>query len=164
MCDSRQASILGRLLEKRITVRLQQHTPLELMEEVLLTQAYGDCCFGIDHFLRVGTRQIHVQEKWESHAPKLRDIRHFIVASTALAAKLPTVEPPLRIYLSRRAITASESLFALQASSTESIADFDNIDAAVEALYARVCTHFNWTQILLTPELSAAMALSLIHI
>ncbi len=128
------------------------------MEEVLLTQAYGDCCFGIDHFIRVGTRQIHVQEKWEAHAPKLRDIRHFVVASQALVAKLPAVESPLRIYLSRRPITAPESMFALQASNTESIADFDSIDAAVEALYARVCAHFNWTPKSLTPELSAAMA------
>jgi hypothetical protein len=128
------------------------------MEEVLLTQAYGDCCFGIDHFIRSGTRQIHVQEKWESHAPKLRDIRHFIVASTALAAKLPATEPPLRLYLSRRPITASESLFALQASGTESVADFDDLDAAVEALYARVCAHFGWTPKPLTPELAAAMA------
>lgn len=157
MSESRQASILGRLLEKRITVRLNQHT-CELMEEILLTQAYGDCCFGIDHFIRSGTKQIHVQEKWESHAPKLRDIRHFIVASQALSAKLPATEPPLRIYLSRRPITASESLFALQASCTESIADFDSLDAAVEALYARVCAHFSWTPKPLTPELAAAMA------
>jgi hypothetical protein len=152
------ASILGRLLEKRITVRLQQHQPLELMEEVLLTQAYGNCCFGIDHFLRVGTQQIHVQEKWEAAAPKLRDIRHFVVASQALVAKLPAVEPPLRIFLSRKPITAPESLFALQASGTESIADFDSLDAAVEALYARVCTHFNWDPLPLTPELAATMS------
>ena len=108
------------------------------MEEILLTQAYGNCCFGIDHFIRVGAKQIHVQEKWEAHAPKLRDIRHFVVASQALAAKLPAVEVPLRIYLSRRPINAPESLFAFQASNTESISDFDSIDAAVEALYARV--------------------------
>ena len=156
--NSHQASLLGRLLEKRITVRLKQHEPLELMEEGLLVQAYGDCCFGVDHFLRVGTKQVHVQEKWESHAPKLRDIRHFIVASGALAAKLPAVEPPLRIYLSRRPVSAPESLFALQASGTESIADFDSIDAAVEALYSRVCAHFSWQPKPLTPELAAAMA------
>jgi hypothetical protein len=128
------------------------------MEEILLTQAYGDCCFGIDHFLRVGTKQIHVQEKWEAAAPKLRDIRHFVVASQALVAKLPVIESPLRIFLSRKPITAPESLFALQASGTESIADFDSIDAAVEALYARVCAHFNWQPLLLTPELAASMA------
>lgn len=128
------------------------------MEETLLTQAYGDCCFGIDHFIRVGTKQVHVQEKWESHAPKLRDIRHFVVASQALTAKLPAVEPPLRVYLSRKPITAPESVFALQASGTESIADFDSIDAAVEALYARLCAHFAWEPKPLTPELAAAMA------
>jgi hypothetical protein len=128
------------------------------MEEILLTQAYGNCCFGVDHFIRMGAKQIHVQEKWEAHAPKLRDIRHFVVASQALVAKLPAVEPPLRIYLSRRPITAPESLFAFQASNTESISDFDSIDAAVEALYARVCSHFNWEPKPLTPELSAAMA------
>lgn len=155
---SHQASILGRLLEKRITVRLQQHQPLELMEETLLVQAYGDCCFGIDHFLRVGTKQIHLQEKWETHAPKLRDIRHFVVASAALSAKLPATEPPLRIYLSRRPVTAPESLFTLQASGTESIADFEDLDSAVEALYTRVCAHFNWEPKPLTPELAAAMA------
>ncbi len=155
---SHQASILGRLLEKRITVRLQQHQPLELMEETLLVQAYGDCCFGVDHFLRVGTKQIHVQEKWEAHAPKLRDIRHFVVASAALAAKLPATDPPLRIYLSRRPVTAPESLFTLQASGTESIADFEDLDSAVEALYARVCAHFNWTAKPMTAELAAAMA------
>ena len=152
------ASVLGRLLEKRITVRLSKHQPLELMEEILLVQAYGNCCFGIDHFLRVGTKQIHIQEKWESHAPKLRDIRHFVVASQALVAKLPVTEVPLRIFLSRKPITAPESLFALQASNTESIADFDSIDAAVEGLYARVCAHFNWTPLPLTPELAAEMS------
>jgi hypothetical protein len=152
------ASILGRLLEKRITVRLQKHQPLELMEETLLVQAYGDCCFGIDHFLRVGSKQIHIQEKWESHAPKLRDIRHFVVASQALVAKLPVTDPPLRIFLSRKPITAPESKFALQASGTESIADFDSIDAAVEALYARICAHFNWVPMPLTAELAAEMA------
>lgn len=155
---SHQASILGRLLEKRITVRLQQHQPLELMEEILLVQAYGDCCFGIDHFLRVGSKQIHVQEKWEAHAPKLRDIRHFVVASAALSAKLPATDPPLRIYLSRRPVTAPESLFTLQASGTESIADFEDLDSAVEALYARICSHFSWTPKPLTPELAAAMS------
>jgi hypothetical protein len=152
------ASILGRLLEKRISVRLKAHQPLELMEEVLLTQAYGNCCFGIDHFMRVGTKQIHVQEKWEAAGPKLRDIRHFVVASQALVAKLPATDPPLRLFLSKKPITAPESLFALQASGTESIADFDSIDAAVEALYARVCAHFNWTPFPLTPELAAEMA------
>ena len=155
---SHQASILGRLLEKRITVRLQQHQPLELMEEILLVQAYGDCCFGVDHFLRVGTKQIHVQEKWEAHAPKLRDIRHFVVASAALQAKLPATDPPLRIYLSRRPVTALESLFPLQASGTESIANFEDLDSAVEALYARICAHFCWEPRPLTPELAAAMA------
>ena len=79
------ASQLGRLLEHRITGRFKPHKDqIEIIEETNLTQAYGACCFGIDHFIRYGTKQVHVQEKWESSSPKLRDLRHFVVASNAL--------------------------------------------------------------------------------
>lgn len=153
------ASALGRLLERRISARFQPHCPpVECLEETVLTQAYGDCCFGIDHFFRLGTKQVHVQEKWESAAPKLRDLRHFVVASTALMAKLPVCEPPLRIFLSRRPITAPESLFVLQASCTESLADFGDIDLATEALYTRVCAHFGLEPIPMTAELAQQLA------
>ena len=153
------ASALGRLLERRISARFQPHCPpVECLEETVLTQAYGDCCFGIDHFFRLGTKQVHVQEKWESAAPKLRDLRHFVVASTALTAKLPVCEPPLRIFLSRRPITAPESLFVLQASCTESLADFGDIDSATEALYTRVCTHFGLDPLPMTAELAQQLA------
>lgn len=148
------ASKLGRLLENRITTRFAVHEgSVEIVEEVTLCQAYGDCCFGIDHFIRFGTKQVHIQEKWESHSPKLRDIRHFIVASNALAAKLPTMEAPLRIYLSRRPVVAPESLFALQASGSETLSNYIDIEIATEELYNRVCRHFGLAPKALTPEL-----------
>lgn len=156
---AQKASVLGRLLERRISARFGPHCPpLECLEETVLTQAYGDCCFGIDHFFRFGTKQVHVQEKWESAAPKLRDLRHFVVASTALTTKLPVCEPPLRVFLSRRPITAPESLFVLQASCTESLADFGDIDSATEALYSRVCAHFGLEPVPMTAELAQQLA------
>ena len=58
------ASQLGRLLEHRITGRFKPHKDIiEIIEETNLTQAYGACCFGIDHFIRNGAKQVHVQEK-----------------------------------------------------------------------------------------------------
>lgn len=152
------ASKLGRLLENRIKTRFAVHNDIEIIEEITLCQAYGDCCFGIDHFIRYGSRQVHVQEKWESHAPKLRDIRHFIVASNALTAKLPTLGIPLRIYLSRRPITAPESLFALQASGSETLSNYTDIEIATEELYKRVCRHFSLEPKPLTPELIESLA------
>lgn len=138
-----QASRLGRLLEKRIQTRFKVHgDSIELLDENTLVQAYGDCCFGIDHYFRLGSKQVHVQDKWESHAPKLRDLRHFVVASNSLTAKVPLLDAPLRIFLSRRRITAPESLFVLQASHTESLSEFTDIEAATEALYQRICQHF----------------------
>jgi len=154
MAAAADASRLGRLLEKRIQTRFKVHGPtIELLDETTLVQAYGDCCFGIDHFFRFGSKQIHVQDKWETHAPKLRDLRHFVVASNALTAKLPLLEPPLRIFLSRRRITAPESLFVLQASHTESLSEFTDIETATESLYERVCQHFHIEMKPLTPEL-----------
>jgi len=149
-----QASRLGRLLEKRIETRFKVHGgSIELLDENTLVQAYGDCCFGIDHYFRFGSKQIHVQDKWESHAPKLRDLRHFVVASNSLTAKVPLLDAPLRIFLSRRRITAPESLFVLQASHTESLSEFTDIEVATESLYKRVCQHFGIEQKPLTPQL-----------
>jgi hypothetical protein len=137
------ASQLGRLLERRITGRFAPYKDrIEIIEETQLTQAYGACCFGIDHFIRFGTKQIHVQEKWEATAPKLRDLRHFVVASNALQGKLPLLEQPLRIFLSKRRINAPESLFVLEASKTENLSEFDNIEVAAEELYKYCCRHF----------------------
>ncbi len=149
------ASALGRLLERRIELRFKVHaeSTVEIINENTLVQAYGSCCFGIDHFFRCGSKQVHVQEKWESHAPKLRDLRHFVVASQALQTKLPLLETPLRIFFSRRRIDAPESLFVLQASATESIADFNNIETAIESLYNRICLHFNLQPLPMTSEL-----------
>ncbi len=153
MTDSAAASKLGRLLENRITTRFAVHDNIEIIEETTLCQAYGDCCFGIDHFIRFGSKQVHIQEKWESHSPRLRDIRHFIVASNSLAAKLHAMEPPLRIYLSRRPVIAPESLFALQASGSETLSNYTDIEIATEELYNRVCRHFGLAAKPLTPEL-----------
>ena len=152
------ASKLGRLLENRIKTRFAVHTDIEIIEETTLCQAYGNCCFGIDHFIRYGSRQVHIQEKWESHAPKLRDIRHFIVASNALTGKLPLLEVPLRIYLSRRPVNAPESLFALQASGSESLSNYTDIEIATEELYKRVCRHFCLEPKPLTPDLIESLA------
>lgn len=149
------ASALGRLLERRIELRFKVHPPtvIEIINENTLVQAYGSCCFGIDHFFRCGNKQVHVQEKWESHAPKLRDLRHFVVASQALQAKLPLLEAPLKIFFSRRRIDAPESLFVLQASGTESISNFTEIETAIDTLYDRVCLYFNLHPIPMTAEL-----------
>ncbi len=152
------ASQLGRLLEHRITGRFAPYKDrIEIIEETSLTQAYGTCCFGIDHFIRFGTKQIHVQEKWEATAPKLRDLRHFVVASNALQDKLPLLEQPLRIFLSKRRINAPESLFVLEASKTENLAEFDNIEAAAEELFQRCCRHFGLEPLSLSPEDVAAL-------
>lgn len=158
--ESTTASKLGQLLERRIELRFKVHPPssIEIINENTLVQAYGACCFGIDHFFRLGSKQVHVQEKWESHAPKLRDLRHFVVASKALQEKLPLLETPLRIFLSRRRIDAPESLFVLQASSTESLANFTDIDLAIEALYNRVCLHFCLQPVPMTAELLQEVA------
>lgn len=158
---STTASKLGQLLERRIELRFKVHPPstIEIINENTLVQAYGACCFGIDHFFRFGNKQVHVQDKWESHAPKLRDLRHFVVASKALQDKLPLLETPLRIFLSRRRIDAPESLFVLQASSTESLANFTDIDLAIEALYTRICLHFSLQPIPMTAELLQEVAL-----
>ena len=152
---SEVASKLGQLLERRIELRFKVHplSIIEIINENTLVQAYGECCFGIDHFLRCGSKQVHIQEKWESHAPKLRDLRHFVVASNALQAKLPLLEQPLRIFLSKRRIDAPESLFVLQASNTESLADFTDIETAIESLYNRICLHFQLEVQQMTPEL-----------
>ena len=153
--ESQVASKLGQLLERRIELRFKVHAPntVEIINENTLVQAYGECCFGIDHFIRCGSKQVYIQEKWESHAPKLRDIRHFVVASKALQEKLPLLEAPLRIFLSRRRIDAPESLFVLQASSTESLAEFTDIEVAIETLYNRVCLHFGLESRPMTQEL-----------
>ena len=157
---SEVASKLGQLLERRIELRFKVHplSIIEIINENTLVQAYGECCFGIDHFLRCGSKQVHIQEKWESHAPKLRDLRHFVVASNALQAKLPLLEQPLRIFLSKRRIDAPESLFVLQASNTESLADFTDIELAIEALYNRVCLHFGLEPKSMTSELLQEVA------
>ncbi len=154
------ASAIGRLLEQRIELRFKVHpeSQIEIINENTLVQAYGACCFGIDHFFRLGNKQVHVQEKWESHAPKLRDLRHFIVASQALQAKLPLLEAPLRIFFSRRRIDAPESLFVLQASATESIANFTDIEKGIESLYNRICHHFNLQPKDMTAELLQEIA------
>lgn len=152
------ASQLGRLLERRITGRFKPHRDqIEIIEEINLTQAYGACCFGIDHFIRFGTKQVHVQEKWEASSPKLRDLRHFVVASNALQAKVPLLEQPLRIFLSKRRINAPESLFVLEASKTENLSEFDNIEVAAEELYMRCCHHFGLEPLPLSPEDLAAL-------
>ncbi len=157
---SAAASALGRLLERRIELRFKVHseTQIEIINENTLVQAYGACCFGLDHFIRSGNKQVHIQEKWESHAPKLRDLRHFVVASQALQAKLPLLETPLRIFFSRRRIDAPESLFVLQASATESISNFTDIEKGVEALYNRICLHFNLQPKAMTAELLQEIA------
>lgn len=151
-------SQLGRLLERRITGRFKPHKEqIEIIEETNLTQAYGACCFGIDHFIRHGTKQVHIQEKWEATSPKLRDLRHFVVASNALQAKLPLLEQPLRVFLSKRRINAPESLFVLEASKTENLSDFDNIEVAAEELYMRCCRHFSLEPLPLGPDDLAAL-------
>ncbi len=157
---SAAASALGRLLERRIELRFKVHseTQIEIINENTLVQAYGACCFGLDHFIRCGNKQVHIQEKWESHAPKLRDLRHFVVASQALQAKLPLLEQPLRIFFSRRRIDAPESLFVLQASATESIANFTDIEKGIEALYNRICLYFNIEPKAMTAELLQEIA------
>ena len=152
------ASKLGRLLEHRITGRFAPYKDrIEIIEETNLTQAYGSCCFGIDHFIRYGTKQIHVQEKWEATAPKLRDLRHFVVASNALQAKLPLLEQPLRVFLSKRRINAPESLFVLEARKTENLAEFDNIEVAAEELFQRCCRHFGLEVLPLSADDLAAL-------
>ncbi len=147
------ASKIGRLLEHRITGRFAPYKDrIEIIEETQLAQAYGACCFGIDHFIRYGTKQIHVQEKWEATAPKLRDLRHFVVASNALQDKLPLLEQPLRVFLSKRHINAPESLFVLEASKTENLAEFDTIETAAEELFRHCCRHFGLEPLPLSPE------------
>ena len=154
MLASTAASKLGRLMEKRIETRFKVHgESIEFLDENTLVLAYGDCCFGIDHMIRYGSRYVIVQDKWENSAPKLRDLRHFVVAAGALLAKLPLLEPPLKIFLSKRRITAPESLFTLQASLTESLSDFTDIEQATEELYKRVCRHFGLGEKPLTAEL-----------
>ena len=148
------ASKMGRLMEKRIETRFKVHgESIEFLDENTLVLAYGDCCFGIDHMIRYGTRYVIVQDKWENSAPKLRDLRHFVVAAGALQAKLPLLELPLKVFLSKRRITAPESLFTLQASLTESLSDFTDIEEATEELYKRVCRHFGLEAKPLTAEL-----------
>jgi hypothetical protein len=152
VATSTTASKMGRLMEKRIETRFKVHGELiEFLDENTLVLAYGDCCFGIDHMIRYGSRYVIIQDKWENSAPKLRDLRHFVVASSALQNKLPLLESPLKIFLSKRRITAPESLFTLQASSTESLSDFSDIEKATEEVYKRVCKHFN----LIPKELTA---------
>jgi len=160
MSEQNIASKLGQLLERRIELRFKVHpsSTIEIINENTLVQAYGECCFGIDHFLRCGSKQVHIQEKWESHAPKLRDLRHFIVASNALQTKLTLLEQPLRIFFSKRRIEAPESLFVLQASHTESIADFTDIETGIEILYKRVCLHFGLESKSMTSELLEEVA------
>jgi hypothetical protein len=137
------ASKLGRLLERRIEVRFSSYKGMiEIADENTLVLGYGECCFGIDHMFRCGSKQVYVQEKFEAHAPRLRDIRHFLIASAALAPKIHSMEPPLKVFLSRRPVTAPESLFSLQAAGAETLAGFTDIEAATEALYERVCRHF----------------------
>ena len=153
MAETATASKLGRLLERRIEVRFASYKgQIETADENTLVLGYGECCFGIDHMFRCGTRQVYVQEKFESHAPRLRDIRHFLIAAAALAPKIQSMEPPLKVFLSRRPVTAPESLFSLQAAGAETLAGFTDIEAATEALYERVCRHFGLASKPLTGE------------
>lgn len=59
-----------------------------LVSDGPIVKRFGKSAFGTDHFVRKGNYVVLIQDKWESTAPSIRDINHFIRSSQYISSKI----------------------------------------------------------------------------